>query len=52
MRLRMYKKAGTKRCMVLLALALVFNFISTKKFINWSNKAQAFKAHQLWHFLF
>ena len=41
---------GTKRWVVLLALASVCNFYLLRTFIIWSFKAQAFKALQLWNF--
>ena len=44
--------AGTKPCLVLLALALVCNFYLLRMFIIWSYKAQAFKVHKLLYFLF
>ena len=33
-----------------IALALVCNFYLIRAYINWSNEAQASKAHNLWHF--
>ena len=44
--------ASTKRCMVLLALALVCKFYLLITFVSWSNKAQVFKVHQFGHFYF
>ena len=44
--------AGTKHYVAVLALAMVYNFYPIRTFIIWSNEAQAFKALQLWHFLF
>ena len=42
--------ADIERYVYLLALALVCNFYLLRMFVNWSNKVQAFKACQLWHF--
>ena len=44
--------AGTKRCEVLLALALVCSFYLLRKFVTWSNEVQELIACQIWHFLF